>query len=66
MFTINDKDNKPKEYDESKLSDKGKSALNNLFRLSHNKRDLDIVINQYTSILNAELPKEDADTESKE
>ena len=61
MFTLNEK-----EYDESKLSDKGKFAWSNLVRLSNNKRDLDMVINQYTSILNAELPKEDADTESKE
>ena len=60
MFTLNEK-----EYDESKLSNKGKFAWTNLVRLSNSKRDLDMVINQYTSILNAELPKEDADSESK-
>ena len=60
MFTLNDK-----EYDESKLSDKGKFAWTNLVRLSNSKRDLDMVINQYTSILNAELPKEDADSKPK-
>ncbi len=60
MFTLNDK-----EYDETKLSDKGKYAWSNLVRLSHQKRDLDMIVNQYTVLLNAELPKEDADSESK-
>jgi hypothetical protein len=61
MFTLNDK-----EYDETKLSDKGKYAWSNLVRLSHQKRDLDMIVNQYTVLLNAELPKEDADSKPKE
>ena len=59
MFTINDNNNNPKEYDETKLSDKGRGVFNKLIRLSEQKADLDIVINYWTAQLQAELPKEE-------
>ena len=54
MFTLNEK-----EYDESKLSDKGKAVYAKLMRLGEQKADLDIVINYWTAQLQAELPKEE-------
>ena len=60
MFKINDK-----EYDESTLSDKGKAVYSKLMRLGETKADLDIVINYWTSQLQAELPKEEIVDESK-
>ena len=56
MFTINDK-----EYDQTTLSDKGKMVYSKLMRLGEQKADLDIVINYWTSKLQAELPKEAVD-----
>ena len=51
MFTLNEK-----EYDESKLSDKGKAAYVKLIRIAEQKSDLDIVANHWTAQLQAELP----------
>jgi hypothetical protein len=59
MFTINDKDNKPKEYDETALSNKGKAVYQKLIRLGEQKSDLDILINFWTAQLQAELPQEE-------
>ena len=63
MFSLNQK-----EYDESKLSDKGKVAYNKLIRIAEQKSDLDIVANHWTAQLQAELPKEEISdgSESKE
>ena len=63
MFTINDK-----EYDQTTLSDKGKAVYAKLMRLGEQKADLDIVINYWTTQLQAELPKEEVTdgSESKE
>ena len=63
MFTINEK-----EYDESKLSNKGKAIYAKLMRLGEQKADLDIIINYWTAQLQAELPKEEVTdgSESKE
>ena len=55
MFTINNK-----EHDESNLSDKGRAVFNKLMRLGEQKADLDIVINYWTSKLQAELPTEES------
>ena len=55
MFTLNDK-----EYDQSKLSDKGKVAYNKLIRIAEQKADLDIVANYWTAQLEGELPKEES------
>tara|TARA_R110001583_G_scaffold174804_1_gene329306 strand:- start:301 stop:507 length:207 start_codon:yes stop_codon:yes gene_type:complete len=68
MFTINDKDNKPKEYDETALSNKGKAVYQKLIRLGEQKSDLDILINFWTAQLQPELPKEEVlnGSESKE
>ena len=54
MFTLNEK-----EYDESKLSDKGKASYNKLIKIAEQKSDLDIVANHWTAQLQAELPKEE-------
>jgi len=54
MFNINEK-----QYDESKLSNKGKSIYLKLIRLSDQKADLDVLTNYWTAQLSAELPKED-------
>jgi len=54
MFKINQK-----EYDESKLSTKGKSIYLKLIRLSDQKADLDVLSNYWTAQLSAELPKEE-------
>ena len=54
MFTINGQ-----EYDQTKLSDKGKAVYSKLMRLGEQKADLDIVINYWTAQLQAELPKEE-------
>ena len=63
MFTFNEK-----EYDESKLSDKGKAAYVKLIRIAEQKSDLDIVANHWTAQLQAELPNEEVTdgSESKE
>ena len=63
MFTLNEK-----EYDESKLSDKGKAAYVKLIRIAEQKADLDIVANHWTAQLQAELPKDEVTdgSESKE
>ena len=63
MFTLNEK-----EYDESKLSDKGKAAYVKLIRIAEQKSDLDIVANHWTAHLQAELAKEEVTdgSESKE
>ena len=53
MFKLNDK-----EYDESKLSDKGKALYQKLIKIGADKFDLDILANHYTALLQAELPKE--------
>jgi hypothetical protein len=53
MFTLNEK-----EYDESKLSDKGKAAYVKLIRIAEQKSDLDIVANHWTAQLQVELSKE--------
>jgi len=55
MFKLNDK-----EYDESKLSDKGKTAYNKLIKVAEQKSDLDIVANFWTAQLQSELPKEES------
>ena len=60
MFKLNDK-----EYDESKLSDKGKAAYNKLIKVAEQKSDLDIVANYWTAQLQAELPKEEVSDGSK-
>jgi hypothetical protein len=54
MFKLNDK-----EYDESKLSDKGKALYQKLMKIGADKFDLDILANHYTALLQAELPKEE-------
>jgi len=54
MFKLNDK-----EYDESKLSDKAKTAYSKLIRVAEQKSDLDIIANYWTAQLQAELPKEE-------
>ena len=54
MFKLNDK-----EYDESKLSDKGKALYQKLIKIGDDKFDLDILANHYTALLQAELPKEE-------
>jgi len=54
MFKLNDK-----EYDESKLSDKGKTLYQKLMKIGADKFDLDILANHYTTLLQAELPKEE-------
>ena len=63
MFNLNNK-----EYDESKLSDKGKPAYIKLIKNADQKSDLDIVANYWTAQLQAELPKEEVSngSESKE
>ena len=63
IFTLNEK-----EYDESKLSDKGKAAYVKLIRIAEQKSDLDIVANHWTAQLQAELPKDEVTdgSESKE
>ena len=63
MFTLNEK-----EYDESKLSDKGKAAYVKLIRIAEQKSDLDIVANHWTTQLQVELSKEEVTdgSESKE
>ena len=63
MFTLNNK-----EYDESKLSAKGKVSYNKIIRIAEQKADLDIVANHWTAQLQAELPKEEVTdgSESKE
>lgn len=53
MFTLNNK-----EYDESKLSDKGKAAYVKLIKVADQRSDLDIIANYWTAQLQAELPKE--------
>ena len=60
MFTLNEK-----EYDESKLSDKGKAAYVKLIRIAEQKSDLDIVANHWTAQLKAELPKDEVTDGSK-
>ena len=60
MFKLNNK-----EYDESKLSDKGKAAYIKLIRIAEQKSDLDIVANYWTAQLQAELPKEEVSDGSK-
>jgi len=60
MFTLNNK-----EYDESKLSDKGKASYNKLIKIAEQKSDLDIVANYWTAQLQAELPKEEVSDGSK-
>jgi hypothetical protein len=54
MFNINEK-----QYDESKLSNKGKSIYLKLIRLSDQKADLDVLTNYWTAQLSAALPKEE-------
>jgi len=54
MFNINEK-----EYDESKLSNKGKTIYLKLIRITEQKKDLEILTNYWTAMLSAELPKED-------
>ena len=54
MFKINEK-----EYDESKLSNKGKSIYLKLIKIAEQKKDLEILTNYWTAMLSAELPKED-------
>jgi len=63
MFTLNNK-----EYDESKLSDKGKAAYVKLIKVADQRSDLDIIANYWTAQLQAELPKEEVTdgSESKE
>ena len=60
MFNLNNK-----EYDETKLSDKGKAAYIKLIRIAEQKSDLDIVANYWTAQLQAELPKEEVSDGSK-
>ena len=54
MFKLNEK-----EYDETKLSDKGKALYQKLIKIGADKFDLDILANHYTTLLQAELPKEE-------
>jgi hypothetical protein len=61
MFTFDDK-----EYDESKLSDKGKVALAQLQHLNNRRNQLSleydnmtVLVQHYTGILKEELPKEE-------
>ena len=54
MFKLNEK-----EYDETKLSDKGKALYQKLIKIGADKFDLDILVNHYTTLLQAELPKEE-------
>ena len=61
MFTLD-----KKEYDETKLDDKGKIAFNNVKVLSKEKNDLlhsleknKILSEYYSKILQVNLPKED-------
>jgi len=54
MFKLNEK-----EYDETKLSDKGKALYQKLMKIGADKFDLDILANHYTTLLQAELPKEE-------
>ena len=54
MFTLNEK-----EYDETKLSDKGKALYQKLIKIGADKFDLGILANHYTTLLQAELPKEE-------
>ena len=61
MFKLNDKD-----YDETTLSNKGKAIYQKLINLGEQKSDLDIIVNYWTSQLQAELPKEETKEESKE
>ena len=53
MFKLNEK-----EYDETKLSNKGKALYQKLIKIGADKFDLDILANHYTALLQAELPKE--------
>ena len=61
MFTLNNKD-----YDETTLSNKGKAIYQKLINVGEQKSDLDIIVNYWTSQLQAELPKEETKEESKE
>ena len=61
MFTLNNKD-----YDETTLSNKGKAIYQKLINLGEQKSDLDIIVNYWTSQLQAKLPKEETKEESKE
>jgi len=61
MFTLNQK-----EYDETTLSNKGKSIYQKLMRVGEQKSDLDILANFWTAQLQAELPKEESKEEPKE
>ena len=61
MFTLD-----KKEYDETKLDDKGKIAFNNVKVLSKEKNDLlhsleknKIISEHYSKVLQDNLPKED-------
>jgi hypothetical protein len=54
MFKLNEK-----EYDETKLSDKGKALYQKLIKIGADKFDLDILANHYTALLQVELPKEE-------
>jgi hypothetical protein len=54
MFTLDNK-----EYDETKLSNKGKALYQKLMKIGADKFDLDILANHYTTLLQAELPKEE-------
>jgi len=60
MFKINEK-----EYDETKLSTKGKSIYLKLARLVEEKNDLEILTNYWTAQLSAALPKEEKKKEDK-
>jgi hypothetical protein len=66
MFTFNNK-----EYDETKLSEKGKIAFAQLKYVAEEKPKLllqtdrlNIIEGAYTAILTAELPKEEANAKS--
>ena len=61
MFTFDEK-----EYDESKLSDKGKVALTQLQHLNNRRNQLSleydnmtVLVQHYTGILKEELPQEE-------
>ena len=54
MFTLDNK-----EYDETKLSDKGKAISQKLMKIGAEKVALVILANHYTALLQAELPKEE-------
>lgn len=61
MFTLDNK-----EYDETKLNDKGKFSFAQLQNLGQKKNSLladlqnaDILVNHYKNILKEELPKEE-------